>query len=184
MNKRLFAAPFLVLLLLSVEALSHDYWIEPEAYFVQVGQPLNVRLYLGESLKSESERPLQKERTSSFRLFSVEETEDLLAQGLDGQTPLAQVTLRRPGNYLLALERNAATIKLGAKEFQDYLTEEGLDAIIELRRQSGESETEGRERYTRYLKSLLQAGTRHDDTFKREAGHRLEITPLRNPYRV
>ncbi|HEV2914061.1 MAG TPA: DUF4198 domain-containing protein [Pyrinomonadaceae bacterium] len=185
MNKRLLlAVPFSILLLLSVNALSHDYWIEPEAYFVEVGQPYDVRLYLGESLKSESERPLQKERTRSFRLFSTEETEDLLASALDGQTPLAQVTLKRPGNYLIAMERNAATIKLGAKEFEDYLLEEGLDSIREQRRESGEGETEGRERYTRYLKSLLQAGTRRDDTFKRVVGHRLEIIPLNNPYRL
>lgn len=184
MKKRLAASAFFVLFVLSLKALSHDYWIEPEAFFAPLNQPVNVRLYLGEDLKSESERPLQKERTVRFQMFSTEESQDLLTAGLEGQTPVAKVTLKRPGNYLIAMERNVATIKLDAKQFKEYLLEEGLEAIIALREKSGESQAEGRERYSRYLKSLLQAGTKQDDTFKRDVGHQLEIIPQSNPYKL
>ena len=174
----------LVLFVLSFNALSHDYWIEPEGYFVPLNQPVKVRLHLGEGLKSESERPLQKERTVRFQMISGEETQDLLAAGKEGQTPIAQVVLKRPGNYLIAMERNASTIKLDAKKFKEYLTEEGLDSIIALREKAGESNAEGRERYTRYLKSLLQAGATQDDAYQRQLGHHLEIIPQSNPYKL
>lgn len=47
-----------------------------------------------------------------------------------------------------------------------------------------ESDADVRERYSRYLKSLLQAGSRHDETYKRELGFALEIIPLANPYEL
>lgn len=182
MKMRLVISASLALVVFSLNALSHDYWIEPEVFFAPLNQPVNVRLYLGEGLKSESERPLQKERTVRFQLISGKETEDLLAAGKQDQTPIAQVMLKRPGNYLIAMERNASTIKLDAKKFKEYLTEEGLDSIIALREKAGESNMEGRERYTRYLKSLLQAGAVQDDAYQRKVGHQLEIIPQSNPY--
>ena len=96
--------------------------------------------------------------------------------------PLRRVVFKSPGSYLIAMERNQSYIKLDAQKFTDYLKEEGLKDIIEQRMKSGESQTEGRERYSRYLKSLVQVGDRRDDTYKRELGFRLEIIPINNPY--
>ncbi|MEK6303033.1 MAG: DUF4198 domain-containing protein [Acidobacteriota bacterium] len=169
---------------LAIPVLSHDYWFEPEKLFVSVGDAVAVHLFVGEALKSDEERALQKDKTPSFRMFSVGEARDLKAIGADGQTPAAKVTFESPGNYLIAMERNWSSIKLDAKKFTEYLREEGLDSIVALREQSGESEKEARERYSRYLKSLLQVGTRHDETYKRELGFTLEIIPQTNPYEL
>lgn len=83
----------------------------------------------------------------------------------------------------LNIRRNS-TGKLCKYSVGGDLREEGLDSIVALREQSGESQSEARERYSRYLKSLLQAGARHDETYKRELGFKLEIIPQTNPYEL
>jgi uncharacterized GH25 family protein len=170
------------LVLMVVPALSHDYWFEPEEFFVSVGDTVGVHLFVGEGLKADEERVLQMEKTPRFQMFSAGETEDLKAIAKDGQMPVAQVTFKTAGNYLIAMERNWSAITLDAKKFTEYLREEGLDSIVAQREQSGEASKEARERYSRYLKSLVQAGSRQDDTYRRELGFTLEIIPQTNPY--
>jgi uncharacterized GH25 family protein len=54
---------------------------------------------------------------------------------------------------------------------------------VEQRRKVGDDKKEGRERYGRYIKCLLQVGDAKDDTCTRVLGQRLEIVPKRNPYK-
>jgi uncharacterized GH25 family protein len=171
-------------LLTAVTAYSHDYWFEPEAFFAPAGGNVHVRLYVGEGLRSEEERPLQKEGASRFQMFSAGKTQDLLAAGREGQMPVTQLSFGPAGNYLLAMERKAQPITLDAKKFTAYLAEEGLEAIIAERERLGERNAEGRERYSRYLKLALQVGDRHDGECQRVVGLRLEIAPQFNPYRL
>lgn len=145
---------------------------------------MRVHLFVGERLKPDEERVLQMEKTPRFKMLSDGPTLDLKAAGKDDQTPVAQVTFKSAGNYLFAMERNWSAITLDANKFTEYLREEGLDSIVAQREQSGEATKEARERYSRYLKSLVQAGSRHDETYRREIGFTLEIIPQANPYRL
>ncbi len=173
-----------LLFLLSLSIAAHDYWLEPVEFFVSAGGSVVVRMHLGDHLKSEEERPYKASSTARFEMFSATGRKDLSALASDGETPVANLTFETPGTYLLAMERKPQTITLAAEKFTEYLKEEGLDSIIEHRARAGESEAFGRERYSRYLKSLLQVGDRRDDTFKRNAGHLLELIPQRNPYEL
>ncbi len=185
MKKQLACGAMLALLLLTAPAFSHDYWLKPEVFFAPVGTALPVRLYVGDDFKIEEERPLQKDRTVRFEMFSTKEkSEDLLAEGQDKQTPSTQLHFTSAGNYLIAMERKNQQIMLDAKKFNDYLAEEGLDSIIVQRQQRGESERPGRERYSRYLKTLVQIGDRHSDVYRRALAQRLEIIPRANPYQL
>jgi uncharacterized GH25 family protein len=92
------------------------------------------------------------------------------------------VSVAGAGTYLVAVERRPQLIKLGADKFTRYLAEEGLAGIMEQRKRLGETKLPGRERYSRYLKCLLQAGDRLDDTYKTVFGQRLEIVPEANPF--
>lgn len=169
--------------LLSANAFAHEYWLEPETFFPAPGQKTAVRLYVGDGLtKDREERPFQLAKTQTFRLFSSSEVWDLKSSLSDGASPVYNFSAARAGNYLLAMERNWSYIKLEPKQFEEYLREDGMDYVVAERRKLGESNREGRERYTRFLKSLLQVGGERDETFKKSSGARLEITPLENPY--
>lgn len=174
---------FALLIMVAAPVFAHDYWFNPTSYFAPVGGSIEVRLYVGDEYKIEEERPLQKERTAGFQMFSAGQGPvNLTARGQDNQSPVASLSFKSAGNYLIAMERKAATIKLDARKFTDYLAEEGLDSIIALREQAGEGGKEGRERYRRYLKALFQVGDQSDDIYNRVLGQRLEIIPQSNPY--
>jgi len=163
---------------------AHDYWFKPETFFTAANTSVKVRLFVGDEFKIEEERVLQKEKTDSFQMFSAAQTQDMLAAGQEGQTPAAVVKVGAEGNYLIAMNRKASFIELKAAKFKSYLAEEGLEEIIAERERRGESNMDGRERYSRCLKSLLQVGERHDDIYKRALGQRLEIIPQSNPYQL
>lgn len=170
-------------LLLSTNAFAHEYWLEPETFTPAPNQKTIVHLYVGDGLiKDREERPFQLAKTSLFRLLSTSNSWDLKASVIDGALPIYSFSAERAGNYLLAMERNWSYIKLEPQQFEDYLREDGMEYIIAEREKLGESAKEGRERYSRFLKSLLQVGDKRDEAYKKLVGLKLEITPLENPY--
>jgi uncharacterized GH25 family protein len=171
-----------LLLSASLSASAHDYWIQPQSFVARAKGDVIVRLFVGDKLVVEEERPFQQNRTVSFTLHSLGETVDLSKQAKDGKKPLVVLQPINNGNYLITLERDATNIALEPAKFTAYLKEEGLENIIVERERLNETNSPGFERYSRFLKSLLQVGNEQDDTFKRIVGHKLEIVPQKNPY--
>jgi uncharacterized GH25 family protein len=170
------------LLLAAVRVSAHEYWLEPDSFFLKPGEKSAVRLFLGEGLKKEEERPFQTSKTPLFRLFSTGGDFDLTSSVRDEDIPLFTFSAEKAGNYLLGLERNWAYITLEADKFDEYLREDGMEYIIAEREKLGESKKEGRERYSRFIKALLEVGDKRDKTFAKRIGLKLEIVPLENPY--
>ena len=51
-----------------------------------------------------------------------------------------------------------------------------------MRPTAGETGKKGNERYSRFIKSLIQVGGKRDRTFSQRTGLRFEVVPLANPY--
>lgn len=169
------------LVAVATTASGHDYWLVPARTSAPKHTPIDVRLYRGEALEPEDERPLEVEKTARFRLLAGGRDQDLLGSAVDGRSPVARVTPEVEGGHLVVMERKPQPIRLDAAKFTEYLKEEGLDAVIRRREELGESKAEGRESYSRYLKALIQVGGAHDDTYKQPAGLLLEILPEADP---
>lgn len=170
-------------LLLSSNASAHEYWLEPETFRLEPNEKTAVHLYVGDGLtKDREERPFQTAKTAMFNVFSAGRTLDLKSSVKDQAMPVYDFSASNPGEYLLAMERGWSFIKIEAGEFEDYLREEGMEYIVGERAKLKENQKEGRERYSRFIKSLLQVGNRHDATYKKRVGLKLEIVPLENPY--
>ncbi len=179
--KILLAAVFTIFF--SMNAFAHEYWFEPETFFPAVGAKTVVHLYVGDGIvKDREERPFQSEKTPRFQLFSMQKTLDLKSSLTENALPIYNFSADGAGNYLLAMERNWSYMKLEAQKFEDYLREDGIEYIIAERAKRGESKNEGSERYSRYLKSLLQVGDKRTNVYKKSLGMKLEIMPLENPY--
>lgn len=178
-----FLFPVVFIVFLAATALAHEYWLEPETFFPAVNQKTVVHLYVGDGLvKDRAERPFQLAKTEAFQLLSASDSRDLKTSVSDGALPVYNFSADRAGNYLLAMNRDWSFIKLAPQQFEDYLREDGMEYIIAERKRLNESKKEGRERYARFIKSLLQVGDLRDETFKRLVGSKLEIVPLENPY--
>lgn len=172
-----------LLILNSQAAFAHEYWLEPGSFFLERGEKTPIHLFVGDGLiKEREERPFHTVKTEMFQLFGVSEVWNLKPKAVEAALPVYDFSAEKEGNYLLAMERNWSYIKLDAEKFEDYLREDGIDYIIPERAKLGESKKEGRERYSRFLKSLLMVGDKADQTFKKKIGQKLEIVPLENPY--
>ncbi|MDR3618350.1 MAG: DUF4198 domain-containing protein [Paludisphaera borealis] len=181
MLKKSVAMGWLALVVASTTTFGHDYWLAPNATSTVIGGVIDVRLYRGEPLDVGDERPLEVDPTERFRLLARGLDLDLLKSAEEGRTPVARLTLTTPGGNLVVMERRPQPNRLAADKFTEYLKEEGLDAIIDQRKQLGESEADGRELYGRCLKALVQVGDRHNDAYGRVVGHVLEILPEVDP---
>lgn len=174
--------PILVLaLLLPVTAFPHEYFFEPKSFFVQVKQKIDLRLFVGEGLKKEEERSFEAAKVRSFREYFGKTGADI-KNNQENSMPFYSYTSGSAGNHLFALERNWSYITLESAKFEDYLREDGMEYIIAERAKLGESQKEGRERYSRFIKTLLQIGEKRDKTYKEKTALKLDITPLENPY--
>ena len=161
---------------------AHDYWLQPQQFLLSTGEATAVQLLVGDHFISEVERPFQAKMTVDFQLVSWDSTRDLKVTAKDGQRPVCTIAPEQVGSHLVVMERDWSHIEIEAAKFNNYLQHEGLTTILEMRRKAGEDQAAGRERYRRYLKSLVQVGEESDQTHTRRLGHRLEILLHTNPY--
>ena len=98
---------------------------------------------------------------------------------------VATLTFQQPGLHLLAFQSNNSSIALEADKFNAYLTEDGIENILALRKQRGELGKPARELYQRCAKTMLQvSGVAQTGLirFGTNTGMPLEIIPQQNPY--
>lgn len=170
------------LIVLNINIFAHEYWFECDNFFLRVNESTGVRLFVGSALKKEEERPYQAAKTDSFQMFSAGETFDMRSLAENDKSPVLKFASDHSATFMLSMERNWSYIKLDADKFEEYLREDGMEYIIAERKRLGESEKEGRERYSRYIKTLIQVGDSRTGAAKTRVGSRIEIVPLENPY--
>lgn len=168
-------------LALAGPAAAHDYWLVPSEHVVTSDRDVPVAMYVGENLVIEDEFGFERARTPRVNHVHHGQIDDLRNRSPDNVRPMLQLPVRGAGGHLLAIDRVPATVELDAAKFETYLREEGLDHVIAERARRGEAAARGRERYQRYIKTLVQHGSTRDDTYARVLDQTLEIIPEADP---
>lgn len=132
--------------------------------------------YIGEHVAFEKFMPKKFEVFSQGNIQKVTPITD--NQGFAA----TKLSFEKEGNYLIALNNSNKHLELEADKFNDYLKEEGLDDMLELRKNKNELGVNSREYYQRCVKTLLQVGNIQDKTFAKNTGMILELIPDKNPY--
>lgn len=173
---------FLIILALAtaMAAWAHEYILLAEKYKLQKGDDLELHLFVADGFNVQGERPFQKAPTKAFELITKNSVENLITN--DGALPIVTRKINFDGGGLIHLERNYARISLATEKFFDYLKEDHIEGIAP---QVDKTKGEQKERYTRYIKCLVQSGEDFSDTlYKQRIGQELEIVLLQNPYRL
>ncbi|MEJ7740287.1 MAG: DUF4198 domain-containing protein [Chitinophagaceae bacterium] len=177
MKKILFAASLCVLL---CAAFSHEYILIAYKYKVQKGDTLEMHLFVADGFNIEVERPMQTDITKKFELISENGVTDLLAITGNGTMPVVNTPVDFEGPGLVHMERDYARIVLPTDKFLEYLKEDHIENINLKDEPPGKLQ---RERYSRYIKALVQSGNKHGDTlYKKITGQHFEIILLQDPY--
>ena len=177
--RKLFSLVFFIGLVLV--AFAHEYVLLAEKYRVSRGDTLELHLFVADGFNIQLERPFQHSITKSFELITGGKTMDL-SNTAEGTMPVLKWAVDFDGGGLIHLRRDYAQISLPTKKFFEYLNEDHIDGIAQ---RVDRSKIEQTERYTRYIKCLVQSGTQYSDSvYRRQLGDRFEIVLLDNPYRL
>lgn len=159
--------------------LAHDFWIEPSTFRPDVGATVGIALRVGEGFRGDPV-PRMPGRIQRFVLASP--SGESPVDGVEGQDPAGVARISEPGIQVVGYRSNTSRVDLEAAKFEQYLKEEGLEAIVAERARRGESAKPSREIYSRCAKSLLATGGGGRTGYDRELGFTLELVPEKNPY--
>jgi uncharacterized GH25 family protein len=164
-----------------VPLVAHDMWIEPTMFSPAVGQIVSVRLRVGQDLLGD---PL---------VLDPSLVKEFLAQDADGRRPVVRrdggdpaglVRVVTPGLLAIGYRSHPSAIEMTADKFNQYLKEEGLEAVLAMRASRSESGAAAHELFSRCAKSLVFSGSPSETQSDRPLGFTLELVTERNPYAV
>jgi len=170
-----------ILVLASLLASAHEFWLQPKKYRYKTGEEVKIDFMVGESFTGEF-WDLNRHKAEQLELYRVSGVKDLVKEVKSTKGNNLTVKADQEGTYLLAMQSNAAFIEMAGMEFNEYLKEDGLDNILAERTKLNQLEKPSKEFYSRYAKLMVQVGEKTDDTYKKKIGLRYEIVPDQNPY--
>lgn len=171
-------------LLLSVVTVlaAHDLFIKPAAYFLAPNSASRALIVNGTFTRSENSITWDRVRDVSLVGPAGRERLEAGAWSDNGDTSTLRFTAGAAGTYVLGVSTLPRELRLDAKDFNAYLASDGVPDILAARRKSGESGRAARERYQKHIKTIVQVGARHTDTYGTTLGYPAELVPLENPY--
>ncbi|MEO8216475.1 MAG: DUF4198 domain-containing protein [Acidobacteriota bacterium] len=169
------------LLFAALPAFAHDFWIEPSTFTPEVGQPLMLRLRVGQNYMGD---PVARDPKLLEKFIQVDSKGTHEVAGLDGRDPAGIGRITVPGLALIGYRSRTSPLSLPAEKFEQYLRDEGLEKIIGARLRTGQQNADSHEVFSRCSKALVLAGpaTKNDMIYKAVLGFTLELIPQKNPY--
>lgn len=165
-------------------ASAHDMFLKPADFFLKSGDKVLVRLLNGTFTKSANS--IARNRLVEVAVHSPtgRELVDTTRWNAGGDTSSFLTTVGGDGTYVIGASTKPSVIELDAKDFNEYLKEDGLPDPLEERRKNGELGKDARERYSKHVKALVQVGATRTGKFATRLGYPAEIVPQSNPYNV
>ncbi|MGJ8558724.1 MAG: DUF4198 domain-containing protein [Litorimonas sp.] len=168
----------------SFVASAHDFWLSPTQSHMDAPGVVPVSVMIGHP-RDRMRWPVNADRITAFRSLGVEGVSDQqTAVAAYNQGKTLPVHLDTAGLHILTIETTRSLSDLPAKQFEDYLTEEGLTLIQLDRVRRNVTDRNGTELYSRRGKTLLQVGpitTSDRDRLRRPVGLTLEILAMDHP---
>ena len=159
--------------------VAHDMWIDPTTFSPESGQIVGVRLRVGQDLLGD---PLPRDPALISQFVVEDEAGRRPLVGRDGADPAGFFRVAMPGLLVIGYRSNPSAVELTSEKFNQYLKEEGLDAVAALRARRNETGAKAREIFSRCAKSLVLSGSATEKQRDRSLGFPLELVAERNPY--
>lgn len=183
MRRRALLVSGLLLAFTSVLA-AHDLCLTLREYVVPPDTDLRITVLNGTF--STSENSIDRIRIADLSLVTPAGRRqlDTAVVSAEGTRTAIAVHPEAEGTYEAGMSIKPSEIDLTAKEFNAYLTEEGLGTVLAQPRRDGELAKPARERYAKHVKLIFQAGKTRSEGWSTVPGYPAEIVPLRNPYQL
>jgi uncharacterized GH25 family protein len=163
-------------------AQAHDYWMKADTKAaVRPGEDVDIRMWVGDKLDRAEEDEHNEKKARAFVHVSAKGSTDLGGKTRDGATPIIVLKSLASGGHLVAMTRSRSHITLPGWKFSTYLFTEEFKQVASARKDSGATWSAGRERYSRYLKTLIQVGSSRNKVYGTVLGQKYEIILQADP---
>lgn len=181
MFRRLAGLAVAAIALSGAPLLAHDMWIDPTTFVPEPGTIVGLRLRVGQDLLGD---PLPRDPSLINQFVFEDEAGRKPVIGRDGADPAGFLRVAMPGLVVVGYRSNPSAVEQTAEKFNQYLKEEGLEAIAALRARRNETGAKARELFSRCAKSLVLSGPANPGQGDRPLGFTLELVAERNPYTI
>ncbi len=183
--RKKFTSIILICAFLALPVFAHDLFLKPNSFFAKINQKISISVMNGTFQTSEGAVSFARLTDVSVVAPSGNRTNQKEADFTKNETTaFLNLEPKEAGNYIVGLSTMWRENSLPAKEFNEYLVGEGIPDILEDRKRDKELETDGRYRYSKYVKTILQVGNKQSDTYKTVLGYAVEMIPQANPYKL
>ncbi|MCS5620733.1 MAG: hypothetical protein NZ656_02145, partial [Nitrospinaceae bacterium] len=165
-----------VLILTSSNLIAHDMFLKLRSYIVEPNTKVTLALYNGTFDKSEN--IITRDRMIDVSVVGPTNQRNRINknQWRDGwYESLLDLDLKSSGTHVIGLSTEARIIELSAEDFNGYLKHDGILDVLEARKKSGESNQPARELYSKHVKTVIQVGAKHTESFNINLGYPIEI---------
>jgi uncharacterized GH25 family protein len=181
--KRKFLVGLLLSLILMLPALAHDLYLKLDNFFIGVNEKISIKILNGSFQASEGAVNFARLQNASVISPTGTRTNPKEADfSKDDKTSFLNLQPTEEGNYVVGLSTMTREIDLEAKDFNEYLTEDGIPDTLAERKRKKELTKNVRERYSKHVKIIFQVGGKQSDSYKTALGYPVEIIPVTNPY--
>jgi len=181
MLRRLTSLAIATLVLSAAPLSAHDMWIEPTTFSPEAGKIVGVRLRVGQDLLGD---PLGYDPALIDQFVFEDASGRKPVVSRAGADPAGLLRVATPGLVVIGYRSRPSAVELTPEKFNQYLKEEGLDAVAAQRALRHETGATGRELFSRCAKSLVLSGPTSAAQGDRALGFTLELVAERNPYTI
>ena len=175
---------FCLLILVVGSVSGHEFWIQPDKFIYKRGETINVKFLVGENFVGDVWGG-SKDNIFSLRYYFDNVTDKDLDDNLGIQKgDSLQLAMLDEGTAMITLNTRNSFIDLEAKDFNEYLREDGLTDALDYRAKHGDTLKNGHEYYQRSVKTIFQVGDKTTDAYKRNTELPLDVVPAEHPYKV
>lgn len=166
------------LLVSTLPALGHEFWIAPHDYQPEAGQSIVADLRVGQNFKGASFSYIPQ----NFERFEMVGGDTVIdVEGRVGDRPALNMAPPEDGLWVVVHETDDSLLTWDSwEEFVSFVEHKKLAGTLELHAERGLPQDGVKERYRRFAKALVAVGSGQGQD--RETGLRTEIVAGANPY--
>ena len=183
MRKKVIVCVLFASVVLSAQVFAHDLFLKLDSFFVAVNSKAKISILNGTFLASEGAVNFARLKDASIVGPDGTRIKALEADFSKNETTsFLDVDIKQAGTYVAAMSTMESEIDLEGKDFNEYLSHDGIPDTLAERKEKKELDKKVRERYSKHVKAIFQAGDERSDSYKTVVGYPVELVPQQNPY--
>jgi len=168
-------------LIITKASAQEDYVLLPENLVLHKGDKLNLHLITVNQFNLTNELKYEASKTAKFGIQNGKKEIDLLTVAKDSASPIISMPLESDGLHTIHMVRKSINDDIESDDFIKLLEDEGYTQYAEKAKNG--SKDSFREKYTWYLKSLIEVEKNSPNGFEKPLNDEFEIILKDNPYK-